>query len=49
MTRQSPPNVAAFSPEQTLQRDRFLQTRKARADGSLGGPTARWAGRSIPG
>ena len=42
MTRQSPPDIAAFSPEQTTQRERFLQTRKARADGSLGGPFDPW-------
>ena len=42
MTRQTPPNVAAFSPEQVLQRERFLQSRKARTGGSLGGPFDPW-------
>jgi len=42
MSRQVPPDLAAFTPEQTAERERFLQTRKARSDGSLGGPFDPW-------
>ena len=42
MTRQTPPDLAAFTPEQTAERDRFLKTRRARPDGSLGGPFDPW-------
>ena len=42
MTRQAAPNLAAFTPEQIAERDRFLQSRKARADGALGGPFDPW-------
>src|SRR5262249_14356541 len=42
MTRQSPPNLAAFSPEQKAQYDRFAEGRKPRSDGSLGGPFDPW-------
>ncbi len=42
MTRQSPPNLAAFSAEQTAQYERFAQGRKPRSDGSLGGPFDPW-------
>lgn len=42
MTRQAPPSLTAFTSEQTAERDRFLKTRRARADGSLGGPFDPW-------
>jgi len=42
MTRQSPPNLAALTPEQVAERNTFLQSRQARADGSLGGPFDPW-------
>ena len=42
MTRQAPPNLAAFSPEQKEQYERFTQGRKPRGDGSLGGPFDPW-------
>jgi 4-carboxymuconolactone decarboxylase len=42
MTRQAPPNLAAFTPEQVAERDRFLQSRQARPDGALGGPFDPW-------
>ena len=42
MTRQSPPVLAAFTPEQKAQYDRFAQGRRPRADGSLGGPFDPW-------
>ncbi len=42
MTRQLPPDIAALSPEQVAERDRFLKTRRPRADGSLGGPFDPW-------
>jgi 4-carboxymuconolactone decarboxylase len=42
MTRQSSPDLAAFSAEQRAERDRFLQSRQPRADGSLGGPFDPW-------
>lgn len=42
MTRQLPPNRAAFTPEQTAQYDRFTQARKPAADGRLGGPFDPW-------
>jgi 4-carboxymuconolactone decarboxylase len=42
MTRQSPPDLAALTPEQNVERDRFLETRKARPDGRLGGPFDPW-------
>ena len=42
MTRQLPPILAAFSAEQTAERDRFLTNRKPLADGSLGGPFDPW-------
>ena len=42
MTRQSPPDLSKFTPEQKEQRELFLKNRKARADGSLGGPFDPW-------
>ncbi|HEY2706836.1 MAG TPA: hypothetical protein VGI95_02175 [Caulobacteraceae bacterium] len=42
MTRQLPPDLAAFKPERRAEYDRFLQTRKPRGDGSLGGPFDPW-------
>jgi len=42
MTRQSPPDLQALTPEQVNERDRFLRARKARSDGSLGGPFDPW-------
>jgi len=42
MSRQSPPNTAAFSAEQHAERERFLRARTARPDGSLGGPFDPW-------
>jgi len=42
MTRQSPPNLASFSPEQKAQYERHTKARAARADGSLGGPFDPW-------
>jgi 4-carboxymuconolactone decarboxylase len=42
MTRQSPPDLAAFSAEQKAQYERFTEGRKPRADGSLGGPFDPW-------
>ena len=42
MTRQAPPDLAAFTPEQVAERDTVLQSRRARADGSLGGPFDPW-------
>ena len=42
MTRQARPNLAALTPEQVAERDRFLQSRKPRDDGSLGGPFDPW-------
>jgi len=42
MTRQLPPQLETFSPEQLQERDRFLTARKARPDGSLGGPFDPW-------
>jgi 4-carboxymuconolactone decarboxylase len=42
MTRQAPPNLAAFSAEQLAERETFLRSRQARPDGSLGGPFDPW-------
>lgn len=42
MTRQSPPDLDAQTPEQRRERERFLQSRPARPDGSLGGPFDPW-------
>ena len=42
MTRQAPPNLAAFSAEQKTEYERFTRARKPRADGSLGGPFDPW-------
>ncbi len=42
MTRQAPPNLAAFTPEQVAERDRFVQSRKPRDDGSPGGLFDPW-------
>ena len=42
MTRQLPPDLAAFSPEQKTEYERFTKGRKPRADGSLGGPFDPW-------
>jgi 4-carboxymuconolactone decarboxylase len=42
MTRQSPPDLAALTPEQRETRERFLQARKPAADGRLGGPFDPW-------
>jgi 4-carboxymuconolactone decarboxylase len=42
MTRQSPPNIAGFSPEQQVQYERFTQTRKPAPNGALGGPFDPW-------
>jgi len=42
MTRQSPPRLDTFTPEQKTERERFLRARTARPDGSLGGPFDPW-------
>jgi 4-carboxymuconolactone decarboxylase len=42
MTRQSPPDLTAITPEQKTQYERFTQTRKPRPDGALGGPFDPW-------
>jgi 4-carboxymuconolactone decarboxylase len=42
MTRQSTPDLTAFSPEQRAEYDRFTQTRKPAANGALGGPFDPW-------
>jgi 4-carboxymuconolactone decarboxylase len=42
MTRQSAPDLAAFSPERRAEYDRFTQTRKPAANGALGGPFDPW-------
>jgi 4-carboxymuconolactone decarboxylase len=42
MTRQSPPDLAALTPQQQVERDRFLETRRPRPDGRLGGPFDPW-------
>jgi 4-carboxymuconolactone decarboxylase len=42
MTRQTPPDLADFTPERRAEYDRFLQSRRPRADGSLGGPFDPW-------
>jgi 4-carboxymuconolactone decarboxylase len=42
MTRQSTPDLTAFSPEQHAEYDRFTQTRKPAANGALGGPFDPW-------
>ena len=41
-SRQAPPDLAAFTPEQNVQRDRFLTGRKPQANGALGGPFDPW-------
>jgi 4-carboxymuconolactone decarboxylase len=41
-SRQLPPDLASFSPEQTTQRERFLTGRKAQSNGALGGPFDPW-------
>ena len=42
MTRQSPPNIAGFSPEQKAQYERFTQSRKPAPNGAVGGPFDPW-------
>ena len=42
MTRQAPPNLAGFSPEQREQYERFTKTRKPQPNGALGGPFDPW-------
>src|SRR5580658_5789481 len=42
MTRQNAPDLAAFSPEQRAEYDRFTQTRKPAPNGGLGGPFDPW-------
>ena len=42
MTRQSPPDLAAFTAEQKVQYERFAQTRKPGPNGALGGPFDPW-------
>lgn len=42
MTRQSAPDITAFSAEQQVEYDRFIQTRKPAPNGALGGPFDPW-------
>ncbi len=42
MTRQLPPDLSKFDDAQKEQREKYLKNRKARVDGSLGGPFDPW-------
>jgi 4-carboxymuconolactone decarboxylase len=42
MTRQAPPNLSGFSPEQAAEYERFTKTRKPSLTGALGGPFDPW-------